>query len=127
MFNFCSICLVVKASCCQIILYILHFPRFPIPIFKINLAISTFGNILRMYSLKDSILNIAHILPNHSLWQLFSDKPNKTILNFFSCRKVSNILPMQNLHITFLLIFFISNLIRDEKYVYYNLHISHLL
>ena len=47
--------------------------------------------------------------------QLFSDKPNKTILNFFSCRKVSNILPKQNLHNTFLLIFFISDLIRDEK------------
>ena len=36
-------------------------------------------------------------------------------MNFFSCRKVSNILPMQNLHNTFLLIFFISDLIRDEK------------
>ena len=68
-----------------------------------------------MYSLNDSILNIVHILPNQSPWQLFSDKPNKTILNFFSCRKVSNILPMQNLHNTFLLIFFISDLIRDEK------------
>ena len=30
--------LVVKASCCQIILYILHFARFPIPIFKIKLV-----------------------------------------------------------------------------------------
>ena len=47
MFNFCSICLVVKASCSQIILYILHFAWFPIPIFKINLAISTFGNFLK--------------------------------------------------------------------------------
>ena len=68
-----------------------------------------------MYSLNDPFLNIAHILPNQYSWQLFSDKPNKTILNFFSCRKVSNILPMQNLHNTFLLIFFISDLIRDEK------------
>ena len=68
-----------------------------------------------MCSLNDPFLNIAHILPNQYSWQLFSDKPNKTILNFFSCRKVSNILPMQNLHNTFLLIFFISDLIRDEK------------
>ena len=80
-----------------------------------------------MYSLNDPILNIAHILPNQYSWQLFSDKPNKTILNFFSCRKVSNILPMQNLHNTFLLIFFISDLIRDEKYVYCYLHIFYLL
>ena len=36
-------------------------------------------------------------------------------MNFFSCHKVSNILPMQNLHNTFQLIFFISDLIRDEK------------
>ena len=80
-----------------------------------------------MYSLNDSILIIPHILPNQYSWQLFSDKPGKIILNFFSCRKISNILPMQNLHNTFLLIFFISDLIRDEKYVYYYLHIFHLL
>ena len=72
-----------------------------------------------MYSLNDSLLNIAHILPNQYSWQFFCDKPNKTILNFFSCRKVSNILSMQNLQNTSLLIFFTSNLIRDEKYVYY--------
>ena len=36
-------------------------------------------------------------------------------MNFFSCRKVSNILSMQTLHNTLLLIFFISDLIRDEK------------
>ena len=80
-----------------------------------------------MYSLNDSILIIPHILPNQYSWQLFSDKPGKIILNFFSCRKISNILPMQNPHNTFLLIFFISDLIRDEKYVYYYLHIFHLL
>ena len=74
-----------------------------------------------MYTLKGSILNIANILPNHYSEQLFSDKPSKTILNFFSGRKVSN------LHNTFLLIFFISNFIRDEIYVYYYLHIVHLL
>ena len=68
-----------------------------------------------MYSLNDSILIIPHILPNQYSWQLFSDKPGKIILNFFSCRKISNILPMQNPHNTFLLIFFISDLIRDEK------------
>ena len=34
---------------------------------------------------------------------------------------------MQNLHNSFLLIFFISDLIRDERYVYYYLHIFHLL
>ena len=44
--------LVVKASCCQIILYILHFARFPILIFKFNFAISTFGNLLRNVQLK---------------------------------------------------------------------------
>ena len=48
-------------------------------------------------------------------------------MNFFSCRKVSNILPVQNSDNTFLLIFFISDLIRDEKYVNYYLHIFHLL
>ena len=31
----------VKASCCQITLYILHFAWFPIPNFKFNFAIST--------------------------------------------------------------------------------------
>ena len=107
--------LVVKASCCQIILYILHFARFPIVIFKFNFTISRFGNFLRMYCLNDSILNISHILPNQQSSQLFSDKPNKTMLNFFSCRKVSNILPMQYLRNSFRLIFFISDLIRDEK------------
>ena len=69
-----------------------------------------------MHSLNDSILNIVHILAKKYSWQLFSDKANKTILNFFSCRKVSNILPMQNLQNTFLLMFFISDLIRDEEY-----------
>ena len=44
--------LVVKASCCQIILYILHFARFPILIFKFNFAISTFGNFLRNVQFK---------------------------------------------------------------------------
>ena len=47
--------LVVKASCCQIILYILHFARFPILIFKINFAISIFGNFLRNVQLKWSL------------------------------------------------------------------------
>ena len=45
----------VKASCCQIILYILHFARFPILIFKINFAISIFGNFLRNVQLKWSL------------------------------------------------------------------------
>ena len=117
---------IFKASCCQVILYILHFPRFPILISKINFSISAFGNFLRNVHL-NSILIIPHILPNQYSWQLFSDKPGKIILNFFSCRKISNILPMQNPHNTFLLIFFISDLIRDEKYVYYYLHIFHLL
>ena len=44
--------LVVKASCCQIILYILHFAQFPILIFKFNFAISSFGNFLRNVQLK---------------------------------------------------------------------------
>ena len=44
--------LVVKASYCQIILYILHFARFPILIFKFNFAISSFGNFLRNVQLK---------------------------------------------------------------------------
>ena len=43
---------IVKASCCQVILYILHFARFPILIFKINFAISAFGNFLRNVQLK---------------------------------------------------------------------------
>ena len=44
--------LVVKVSCCQIILYILHFALFPILIFKITFAISTFSNFLRNVQLK---------------------------------------------------------------------------
>ena len=44
--------LIVKASCCQIILSILQFARFPILIFKINFAISTFGNFLPNVLLK---------------------------------------------------------------------------
>ena len=44
--------LVVKASCCQIILYILHFARFLILICKFNFAISSFGNFLRNAQLK---------------------------------------------------------------------------
>ena len=44
--------LVVKASCCQIILYMFHFARFPILISKFNFAISTFGNFLRNVQLK---------------------------------------------------------------------------
>ena len=79
-----------------------------------------------MYTLKDSILNIAHILPSHYSRQIFSDKPSKTILNFFSCRKVSNILPMQNLHNTFLLIFFISKFKRDETYILLSTYCSSL-
>ena len=39
-------------SCCQIILYRLHFAWFPILIFKVNFAISTFGNFLRNVQLK---------------------------------------------------------------------------
>ena len=39
----------------------------------------------------------------------------QTILNFFACHNVSNIRPMQYLDNTFLLIFFISDLLRDEK------------
>ena len=44
--------LVVKASCCQIILYILHFARFPILIFKFNFVISSFNNFLRNVQFK---------------------------------------------------------------------------
>ena len=44
--------LVVKASCYQIILYILHFAWFLILIFKFNFAISSFGNCLRNAQLK---------------------------------------------------------------------------
>ena len=44
--------LAVKASCSQIIFYILHFAQFAILIFKINFAISTFGNFLRNVQLK---------------------------------------------------------------------------
>ena len=119
--------IVAKASFCQIILHIHHFARFPILIFKINFAISTFGNFLRNVHLKRfHFKDRSH--PTESLpTAIIFDKPSKTILNFFSCRKVSNILPMQNLHNTFLLIFFISNFIRDETYVYYYLHIVHLL
>ena len=91
--------IVVKASCCQIILYIIDFAGLLILIFKINFAISTFGNLL---SLNYFILNRSHstesVLEAISFWK----KPNTTILNFFSCRKVSHILPMQNLHNTFL-------------------------
>ena len=119
--------LVVKASCCQIILYILHFARFAIPIFKINLAISTFGNILKnvepkWFYFKQCSHNTKSVLMAIAFWQT-----KQTILNFFSCHKVSNILSMQHLHNTFLSIFFISDLIRYEKCVYYYLHIFHLL
>ena len=44
--------LVVKAFCCQIILYILYFARFLILIFKFNFAISSFRNFLRNAQLK---------------------------------------------------------------------------
>ena len=44
--------LVVKAPCCQITLYILHFAQFAIPIFKSNFAISSFGNFLRNVQLE---------------------------------------------------------------------------
>ena len=44
--------LVVKASCYQIILYILHFAWFLILIFKFNFAISSFGNCLRNAQVK---------------------------------------------------------------------------
>ena len=44
--------LVVKASRCQIILYILHFARFAILISKFNFAMSTFSNFLRNVQLK---------------------------------------------------------------------------
>ena len=44
--------IVVKASCCQIILYIIDFAGLLILIFKINFAISTFGNLLRNVQLK---------------------------------------------------------------------------
>ena len=39
-------------SCCQITLYILHFAWFPIPIFKFNFAISSYGNFLRNVQLE---------------------------------------------------------------------------
>ena len=39
-------------SCCQITLYILHFAWFPIPIFKFNFAIPSFGNFLRNVQLE---------------------------------------------------------------------------
>ena len=44
--------LAVKASCCQITLYILHFAQFPIPIFKFNFAVPSFGNFLRNVQLE---------------------------------------------------------------------------
>ena len=72
----------------------------------------------RIHSLNDFILNIANILPNQYSCQFFSAKPNKTILNFFSYCKVSTILPMQNPHNTFLLIFFISSEIWFDIIIY---------
>ena len=118
---------IVKASCCQVILYILHFARFPILISKINFAISAFGNFLRNVQLKWFHFNHPSHTTESVLMAIISDKTGKIILSLFSCRKVSNILLIQNPHNTFLLIFFISDLIRDEKYVYYYLHVYHLL
>ena len=43
---------IVKASCCQATLYILHFARFPELIFKIKFAISAFGKLIRNAQLK---------------------------------------------------------------------------
>ena len=111
----CLISDIGSGFCCQIILYILHFAWFVITIFKINLAISTFGNILKnvqpkWFYFKQCSHNTKSVLMAIVFWQT-----KQTILNFFSCHKVSNILPMQNPHNTFLLIFFISDLIRDEK------------
>ena len=102
--------LVVKASCCQIILYILHFAQFPILIFGFSFAISSFGNFLRNVQLKCLSHTKESVIVAIIFWQT---KQNH--FELFSRRKVSNILPMQNFHNTFLLIFFISDLIRDEK------------
>ena len=111
-------------SCCQITLYILHFAQFPILIFKFNFAISSFGNFLRNVQLKwFHFKYLSHTTESVSMAIIFwQTKQNH--FNFFSCCKVSNILPMLNLHNTFLLIFFLSDLIRDEKH--YCLHIFHL-
>ena len=106
---------VAKASCSQIILYILHFARFPILIFKFNFAISSFSNFLRNVKLKwFHFIYLSHTTKSVIMAIIFwQTKQNH--FELFSCRKVSNTLPKQNLHNTFLLIFFISDLIRDEK------------
>ena len=39
-------------SCCQVVLYILHFAWFPILIFKFNFVMSSFDNFLRNVQLK---------------------------------------------------------------------------
>ena len=119
--------LVVKASCCQIILYILHFARFPILIFKFNFAISSFGNFLRNVQLKWFHFKYLSHTTESVIMAIIFWQTKQNHFELFSCHKVLNILPMQNLHNTFPLIFFISDLIRDEKYVYYYLHIFHLL
>ena len=97
--------LIVIASCCQIILYILHFAQFPILIFKFSFAISSFGNFLRNVQLKCLSHTKESVIMAIIFWQT---KQNH--FELFSRRKVSNILPMQNFHNTFLLIFFISDL-----------------
>ena len=107
--------IVAKASFCQIILHILHFARFPVLIFKINFAISTFGNFLRNVHLKGFHFKHRSHSTESVLMAIIFSQTKQNHFELFSCHKVSNILPMQNLHNTFLLIFFISDLIRDEK------------
>ena len=93
--------------------YILYSARLAIPISKINFEISTFSNFLRDVQLKwFHFKHRSHTIES-VLMTIFSDEPNKTILKFFSCLKVSNILTMQNL----------QNISRLDK----NLHIFYLL
>ena len=119
--------IVAKASFCQIILHILHFARFPVLIFKINFAISTFGNFLRNVHLKGFHFKHRSHSTESVLMAIIFWQTKQNHFELFSCRKVSNILRMQNLHNTFLLIFFIPDLIRDKRYAYYYLYIFHLL
>ena len=119
--------IIAKTSCCQIILYILHFARFPILIFKINFAISTFGNFLRNVHLKWFHFKHRSHSTESVLMAIIFWQTKQSHFEHFFLSQVSNILPMQNFHNTFLLIFFILDLIRDERYVCYYLHIFHLL
>ena len=117
---------IVKASFCQFILYILHFSRSPILIFKINFAISAFGNFLRNVQLKWFNFNHSSHTSESVFMAIIFWQTRQNHFELFSCPKVSNILPTQNPHNTFFLIIFISDLIRDERYVYCYLHIFHL-